>query len=386
MSSFSKWRKAELFDLMNKLKITDVSHSTRKSTMIMLIEHYLDNLEAPLDYIHDFPELQSFYEDRAQLKIESDVDDIDLNLGGNGELDTDADADAEDTDVGMGMGLGNTTDDYDDLYSRTPLGKEALKQELDQVAEKAQAQSHAQTHTQSQAEAEAEAQENTDESVHDNGYKNELDFNKIHDKMADFRFEFEKRWDDIVDKSVVLNENLKDYLSSISTVETIFTLVELALLIHHLCNSYKPVDVTIMSPEGLGPRANHIWSNFTLFKHQVVHFLNEIGLPVFTWFFLLRLLPCLVSYYINFIRYDLLLQMDPMVYHLFKLIIEFMIVNKYSRDSSNTLEGFLKSFSFSPIAHLHVDPCQDLKSFYDATGFLPLVFSTVCVILTLYIL
>lgn len=51
MSTFARWRKAELFDLMNKLKITDVSNSTKKSDMIVLIEHYLENLSAPLDYM-----------------------------------------------------------------------------------------------------------------------------------------------------------------------------------------------------------------------------------------------------------------------------------------------------------------------------------------------
>ena len=74
MSTFARWRKAELFDLMNKLKITDVSNSTKKSDMIVLIEHYLENLSAPLDYMHDFPELQTYYEDKQQLKIESDIE------------------------------------------------------------------------------------------------------------------------------------------------------------------------------------------------------------------------------------------------------------------------------------------------------------------------
>lgn len=342
MSTFSKWRKAELFDLMNKLKITDVSHSARKSDMITLVEHYLDNLEAPLDYIHDFPELQSFYEDRAQLKIESDVDE---------DLDT---------------GLNSTTEEFED-----ELQEQLEKQLKEQLHEEEQ-----------QLNEEPEEEEQYEEEQYEDDDKqhyNKLDFSKINN-ISDFKFELEKKWDDIVDRTVVLNENVKDYLSSISSVETIFTIVELVLLVHHLCDSYRPVD-SYISPENIVGGNMH---RFHMIKRQTVHFLNEIGLPVATWFLLLRLLPCLISYYINFIRYDLLLQMDPMVYHLSKFIIEFVIMNKYSK--GNSIEGFLNSFTFSPLAHLHVDPCNDLKAFYEATGYLPLVFSSVCVILTLYIL
>lgn len=291
MSVFSRWRKAELFDLMNKLKISDVSHSAKKSEMIALIEYYLDNLDAPLDFVHDFPELQAFYEDRAQLKIESDVDD--------------------DDELGIATDTNSTTDEV---------------------------------------EVEVEDEDDEEEVLLQRG---QLDKQAA---AAGPRSELEKTWDGIVDKTVAINDTVKDTLSSITSVELIFSLVELAMLARHSTDSFNPV------VDGC------LW--------------NAISSSVLTWFLLLRLLPCLVSHYINFIRYDLQLQIDPMVYHLFKFILEFVIISKFSNE--NPIE---RSFNIHfAKTHLHFTPSKDLRIFYEATGYLPLLFSSVCVILTLYVL
>lgn len=332
MSTFARWRKAELFDLMNKLKITDVSNSTKKSDMIVLIEHYLENLSAPLDYMHDFPELQTYYEDKQQLKIESDIED---------ELDK-ISSTSEDMEYG---------EDIDMKEETSETSSDSSAEETETVVEK-------------------------------KDYNN-LDFSEEPTKLQDFKFNFDQILDDIIDRAYIINENVKDYLSSISAVESIFTIIELILFSVHLFANYRTGETVLSAQHSIGYMDYYFRPEY--YKREVVHFLNKIGLPILTWFFLLRIVPCFVSYYINFIRYELLVDMDPMVYHLFKGIVEFLIITRFS-DNQNPIQGFLSSFSFSPLGHLHVDPCRDLREFNDALGYLPLCFSVVCTILTLYIL
>ncbi|CCF59701.1 hypothetical protein KAFR_0H02920 [Kazachstania africana CBS 2517] len=61
MGTFDRWKKAELLDLVNKLKLDDVSFNLKKMDMIKVIEDHLSRLGEPLDTEVEFPELKSFY-------------------------------------------------------------------------------------------------------------------------------------------------------------------------------------------------------------------------------------------------------------------------------------------------------------------------------------
>lgn len=62
MSSFSRWKKVELLDLAEKLRLANVGNSVRKSELIAMIEEHLNVLGEPLDVEVDYPELRSFYD------------------------------------------------------------------------------------------------------------------------------------------------------------------------------------------------------------------------------------------------------------------------------------------------------------------------------------
>ncbi|QLL34495.1 hypothetical protein HG536_0G03570 [Torulaspora globosa] len=62
MSSFSRWKKVELLDLAEKLRLPNVGNNVRKSDLIAMIEEHLNVLNEPLDVEVDYPELKSFYD------------------------------------------------------------------------------------------------------------------------------------------------------------------------------------------------------------------------------------------------------------------------------------------------------------------------------------
>lgn len=61
-STFSRWKKADLIDLANKLEIDGFPNYAKKSDMIDYLESHLNHLEKPVDFKDDYPELRSFYE------------------------------------------------------------------------------------------------------------------------------------------------------------------------------------------------------------------------------------------------------------------------------------------------------------------------------------
>ena len=61
-STFSRWKKADLIDLANKLEIDGFPNYAKKSDMIENLESHLNHLEKPVDFKDDYPELKSFYE------------------------------------------------------------------------------------------------------------------------------------------------------------------------------------------------------------------------------------------------------------------------------------------------------------------------------------
>ena len=60
--SFSRWKKMELLDLCEKLKLDDISTSATKTVVIDLVERYLASLAHPLDTEIEFPELKDYFD------------------------------------------------------------------------------------------------------------------------------------------------------------------------------------------------------------------------------------------------------------------------------------------------------------------------------------
>ncbi|KAH3900422.1 Gtt3p SCDLUD_003402 [Saccharomycodes ludwigii] len=127
------------------------------------------------------------------------------------------------------------------------------------------------------------------------------------DNVVDFEFKFEEWWNDIQSKVKDSNNSIRDYLSTLSTVELIFTIIEYVVLISKL------------------PKLDNGDNNNTSNKEIILFDLaNYTVISV--------LLPMLISYYVNFIRFDieLLNSRDPLIYHISKILI-FLVLNKYSK-------------------------------------------------------
>lgn len=257
MSTFSRWRKVELLDLAEKLKLPNVAHNVRKNDLIHTIEDHLNVLNEPLDVEVDYPELKSFY-DSIVLKHEE--------------------------------------------------------------------------------EPEVTAEEEDEESVEeDNKNYNKLDFSEEDDDDSTFKFGFENYLSDIVVKVKEFNESLQDSLSTIQSIDKIFYLIEFYF---------------IMRP---------------LIEHQDA----ALSLStLITWISFSFLLPAIIAYYINFIRYDLTtIEFDPMVFHLAKFLISLAILNLKLSTTGDRWD----------YARL------GLTSWVHYLGQVPLIFALVGALLTLYI-
>lgn len=261
MSTFSRWRKVELLDLAEKLKLPNVAHNVRKNELIHEIEDHLNVLNEPLDVEVDYPELKSFYES-VVLKHE--------------------DEDEE------------------------------------------------------QAAAVKAEEEEEEESVDDTNY-NKLDFSEEEDDDSTFKFGFENHLADIVVRVKELNESLQDSLSTIQSIDAIFFLIEFYF---------------VMRP---------------LIAHQDA----ALSLSTLvTWVLGSLALPCLIAYYINFIRYDLTtIECDPMVFHVSKFLISLAILNVQVNTGGDRWDYVRLG----------------LASWTQYLGQLPLIFALVGALLTLYI-
>lgn len=277
MSSFSRWKKVELLDLAEKLRLPKITSSARKSDLIALIEDHLNVLNEPLDVEVDYPELKSFY-DAIVVKHEQD-------------------------------------DDSDDQGSiSATVSEESLPENvLDDV------------------------QEDTPEAVNDTDNFNTLNFSD-NDDDSTFKFGFENYLSDIVVQFKRFNESVQDSLSTIQSINAIFYLIEFYFIVRPLVERQDPtLSITTL----------------------------------LTWISFSFLLPALIGFYVNFIRYDLpTVQIDPMVFHLAKFLISLSILNLQLTASGGQWLVFLKLGLTSWVHHL---------------GQLPLVFGFVGALLTLYI-
>lgn len=197
-STFTRWKKADLIDLANKLEIDGFPNYAKKSDMIEFLEAHLNRLESPVDFKDDYPELRSFYESII-------VDQSNDEGGVSGSLSGSSDTAANDSD----------------------LEKAYIKDDDDgsQSADEASAK---------QPGADASAKANF----------NLLDFSADRDSsvsaLTKFKFDFQDYVSDIKCHAQKLNENVQDCLSTISSVDAIFSLVECSLLVRDLLAAGGP--------------------------------------------------------------------------------------------------------------------------------------------------
>lgn len=186
----------------------------------------------------------------------------------------------------------------------------------------------------SNAGQDAESDELNEESHNSGsvGY-NKLRFDNDGNKSANdttFEFKFDSYMRDIISNVKRINENVQDYLSTIYTIETIFYAIEL-------------------------------YSVLTTYNETPFHQISELAYSSAIWLTFSAIIPSIVAYYINFIRYDLTyVQVDPMIFHITKLLLAlFFMMSEQSGIIGATWNANL--------------------------GLLPLIFSMVGILVTLYI-
>lgn len=268
-STFSRWRKVELLDLAEKLKISNIPNHVRKNDLIDTIESHLNILNEPLDIEVDYPELKAFY-DSIVTKHEGEQD-----------------------------------------------GEEDQDQEQDQSTFLDTSKSNFNTLNFHQSSTEEDEKE-----------------------KHGFKFDFQNYLSDIISQVKTVNESIQDSLSTIHSIDIILFLIEFYYIV-------KP----------LVERQDKYLSMSTLSF----------------WVTCSYLLPLFIGYYINFIRYDLAIEVDPMIFHLSKCLISLMILNYTLPEQCLTDYPWLEFVQ------------AGLKSWKQSLGQLPLIFAISGTVLTLYI-
>ncbi|EJS44071.1 gtt3p [Saccharomyces arboricola H-6] len=327
-STFSRWKKAELIDLANKLEINGFPNYAKKSDMIEFLEAHLNHLEEPVDFKDDYPELKSFYESMVVDQSKDEGDERDDGPGGE-----------------------SRTGSSDTATNDSDLEKAYIKDDDETSVHRRGS--------------------NSDGGANAKTNFNLLDFSSDdHGSSASaltkFKFDFQDYVSDIKYHTQKLNENVQDYLSTISSVDTIFSIVEFSFLLRNtLAAGKKPATSSSLASSLETAIAAHT-------KHQDI---LDFCLPVVTWLLFFRGIPTLVSYYINFIRYDLDIELDPMTFNLSKFLISLAIF----KTCNNINMDF---HSFQCVNQLWAGLCAVNHSL----GMVPLVFSMVSCLLTLYVL
>ncbi|CCH58831.1 hypothetical protein TBLA_0A10530 [Henningerozyma blattae CBS 6284] len=346
-SPLKRWKKFELLDLAEKLEIADgLSNSNKKDDLIEIIENRLDEVGDTLNIEDEYPELQTYFSKRKSRNTShGETYNLENNeISNNFKSSQDYDAKVEKLED-------------EDEFPDEDFAAEESEQVVHNLA-------HENSHVNLKDEDERTRIENTDEldEALDNTSSNFYSFNKSktnfnslrfdNDPNEDgyelqegtelipdtgskqvnksFKFNFQDYMSDITLKVKKCNENVQDYLSTIYTIETIFYSIEL----YSLLDTYSKRDI----------------SNF-----------NEISYDMGIWLLFSFVIPSFIAYYINFIRYDLpYVEIDPMIFHITKFLISlfFFLNDQRGRPS---------------------------LSWNQNLGVLPLVFSTVGILITLYI-
>lgn len=334
-STFSRWKKADLIDLANKLEIDGFPNYAKKSDMIDYLESHLNHLEKPVDFKDDYPELRSFYE---SMTVDQSKD--------------------ERNEYGSGSGNGSGSGSCDTATNDSDLEKAYIKEDDDEKPQSGDETSA--TKPLSSRNANSNAKTNF----------NLLDFSTDNDSSTSaftkFKFNFQEYLSDIRYQTQKLNENVQDYLSTISAVDTIFSLLEFSFLVRNILAAGQPTSSSSSLASSL---------EAAVAAHNKYQYTHDFCLPILTWLLFFRGIPTLVSYYINFIRYDLNIELDPMTFNLTKFLISLAIFKTCNNKN-------IDFHSFRCVNQLWTQLCTVNRSL----GMVPLVFSMVSCLLTLYVL
>ncbi|SCU99147.1 LADA_0H17854g1_1 [Lachancea dasiensis] len=272
--SLKKWKKVELLDLADKLEI-HVSNSSTKAKIVDAIDKHLKELDEPLD-LKEFPELATYYEESAASSEDESVSDP-----------------AEEGDD-LKKTLKTKVQDAAGAVA------DAFSSAASTLAEKTGQTSEDDGEDDNESEGELQLPQGT---PFQNWFSN-LDFQRVTPAQGSFAFKFNEFMQDVQTKTWETNENIQEALSTIPAVDFVFMLIEAYVYVvstHFEFSTQKPfVNVT----SG--------W--------------QEIAALVSFWSIWSLILPVFVSYYINFIRYDLPeVTVDPMVFHITKALLALLL-------------------------------------------------------------
>ncbi|SCU98174.1 LAFA_0G16094g1_1 [Lachancea sp. 'fantastica'] len=279
--SLRKWKKTQLLDLANKLDV-HVSQSSTKAKIADVIDAYLQELESPLDLV-EYPELATYYEESA---VNSDE-----------ESGSDPNEDTEGLKERFKAKVQDTADAVADAVSSAVTSITSNE-----------------TKVENQNENENDNDNDEDEEYLVNGtlpegtplqnWFSNLDFQRITPAEGSFAFKFNEFLHDVQNKTFEANESVQDALSTIPAVDAIFLAVEAYVYVvrNHLEFTTQKPFVTITTG----------W--------------QEIGALTSFWSLWSLAIPVFVSYYVNFIRYDLPeVSIDPMVFHITKALLALLL-------------------------------------------------------------
>ncbi|SMN22176.1 similar to Saccharomyces cerevisiae YEL017W GTT3 Protein of unknown function with a possible role in glutathione metabolism [Maudiozyma saulgeensis] len=276
--SFGRWKKIDLLDLCEKLKIDDIPTSANKNTVLEILEDHLSTLTEPLDTEIEFPELKDYFDSLEPSVFEERV-------------------------------------------------------------------------------AQFAAEGNSDEKNY-----NTLNF-KDNDasgegNMIPFKFNLQERFCDIVESTKILNENVQDFFSSLITITIIFQIIEALLLIQDFFQNNRKTD-------------------YNLILLLLVWGATYVGLPM------------LFAYYFNFIRYDLLIEIDPMMMNITKGLLFLLL--QHSHINTTSTNHIIDSFSSDVSSAKHSKICECFLMKYlgimsSILGNVPFIFALVGSLITLYVL
>ncbi|CCD24448.1 Gtt3p NDAI_0D01340 [Naumovozyma dairenensis CBS 421] len=408
-SPFNRWKKADLLDLINKLKISDIPTSTRKYDLIEIIQDYLIELGKPLDYDHEFPELKGFYKSTVWLSSPTLKNDIIVPKRVEDAIVLNEEEKENQQEVASGSQYDSKIEDHNiDIASKissqlAPASNSeftssasvsgtssASDSELDEIT--------SENETNEGEEEEAEEEEAEEEEVGKEEIEIETDtdtenenesknFNNLNFKTIDqessfakrFKFNFHECINDIVDKTSRLNRYTQDSLSTVASVDFIFHSIEFIVLFNYI---------------------------FKEENNENCDSVFDFIVPILIWLTFNILMPIFVSYYVNFVRYEYYLEIDPMVFHLAKGLIAIALFTTFKNGNNNKYETIKNDVekidlddlkhalgsnkSYSSINNALTQYCQvlsaNLITINQALGIIPLVFAITGSLLTLYVL
>ena len=172
-----------------------------------------------------------------------------------------------------------------------------------------------------------------------------------------FLFNLQERFTDIVENTKVLNENVQDFFSSLITITVIFQIVEFLLIV---------LDYFQRSPRDRD---------------------YNVALMVLVWLGSYVGLPILFGYYFNFIRYDLLIEIDPMMLNVAKGLL-FLLLAHCKASGHLGATGHIMDNLTASASGTHLCDCflvHYLGTMTEILGNIPLIFAVAGALITLYV-